>query len=264
MKIFFMFKRTKLYLIIGAAAIILIVIAILFFKKNDNLKTVKVEKGNIVEAVYGIGTVTANQSYVLKVAVATNVENIYVKEGDQVKKGAALIKFVDTPVFKAPFEGTINQVTYKIGETVTPQSVVLTMVNFSDRYVTVALEQQGAIRVERGQMAKMSFETLKDQTFEGIVEAIFSREGQFIVRVSAAHLPQKILPGMTVDVAVQVNKKENVLLIPISAFQKGFVFKQQGRSIKQIPIKTGVVDGEKVEIISGDVKENDILAINSK
>lgn len=260
-----MFQNKKRLIIISLIIIVLgIISAVLILRGNKNGNTVLVEKGSIVEAVYGIGTVTANQSYVLKVAVATNVENIFVKEGDKIKKGASLIKFVDTPLFRAPFEGTITLVSYKVGETVTPQSSVLTMVNFSDRYVTVALEQQGAVRVERGQNAKMSFEGIKDKSFDGDVEAVFSREGQFIVRVSAAHLPEKILPGMTVDVAIQVNKKDNVLMVPISAFQKGFVKKKMGRSTKLIPIKTGIVDGEKVEVTEGDLKEGDLLVVNSK
>lgn len=223
--------------------------------------TQKVTRGAIFEAVYGIGTVTANKSYLLKIPIASNVRDVFVREGDNVKSGQSLIKLEEVPIFHAPFSGTITEINYKIGETVTPQSTILNLLDMKDRYLLVALEQQGAVKVQRGQNARLSFEGMRDKPFNGKVEATYVKENQFTVRISGENLPDQLLPGMTVDVAIEISKKNDVLLAPVAAVAKGSVTILKGNSKKIIPVKTGLIDGSTVEIISEQIKVDDELII---
>lgn len=251
-------------LLIAFGVLFLIGLSVLMIRpKQKNQKLEPVIKGDVVEAVYGIGTVTANKSYYLKVAVSTAVRELMVKEGDLVKIHQPLIRFEET-VFKAPFAGTITSIQYKVGEIVTPQTTILSLVDMNDRYLTVSLEQLGAIKVRRGQTAMLRFEGLQNKVFESQVESIFSNQGQFIVRVNANSLPEEILPGMTVDVAIEISKKKEVLLGPIAGLKDGALTVVTGRKQKIVPVKIGLVDGEKFEIESDLIQPGDSILIQSE
>ena len=257
-------KNKKAYIIGGV--IILVVFALVIGvnqkKQISQQKLGTIKKGPIIEAVYSIGTVTANKSYTLKVAIASNVNQIFVREGDFLTKGQNLIKLEETPVFKAPFDGTVTHVNYKVGETVAPQSQILSMLDMKDRYLISNLEQQGAVKVKMGQTARLSFEALRDKTFFGKIEAIYVKDGQFTARISGSGLPDSILHGMTMDVAIVISEKNNVILAPTAGLKNGAFQKITGKSQTLVPVKSGLMDGEYIEILEGDLKENDQVLLS--
>src|SRR3989338_7440611 len=65
---------------------------------NDLLLTDPIKRGSVIESVYGIGTVTATKSYQLKLGVTSTIRRLYVKEGDQVGKGQALVDLDGTGI----------------------------------------------------------------------------------------------------------------------------------------------------------------------
>lgn len=235
-------------------------------KTNANiLLTEPLKKGDIVESVYGIGTVTATKTYQIRSGVTSTVVKLLVREGDQVKKGDKLIVMDPSTVFSAPFDGTITFLPVKIGENVFPQAVLMSVVDLSDRYLVVTLEQQGALRVRQGQKAKLSFDSLRNASFEGTVESVYSHDNNFLVRIKTSDLPAQILPGMTVDVSIGISERKNVLLAPVAAIEDGKVYVQKGsRRLTPVVIKMGIVDGSIAELISDEIHEGDILAIRHK
>jgi hypothetical protein len=60
-----------------------------------------------VESVYGIGMVTATRSFQLKLGVTSTIRRLFVREGDQVRRGQQLADLDGVP-FSAPFDGTIT------------------------------------------------------------------------------------------------------------------------------------------------------------
>lgn len=244
-------------------------------KKQSTQLTYTVKSGSIVNAVYGIGTVTASKTYQVKVGVAGTLENIYVKEGEFVRAGAPLMR-VDN-VITAPFSGTVTSIPYKVGENVFPQQPLLTLTDLSDCYINVSLEQEASLQVKKGQKAVLNFESLRDQKFEGRVTAIFSNEGRFWVHIKNIVLPTSILPGMTADVAIQIEEKNKCLLIPVTAIffdpkqessptEKTHVAKVKvlisGKPVEK-SINLGIVDADMAEVLSG-IQENDILLLKEK
>lgn len=251
--------------------IIIIVLALAAFFIQGQLRRSKknltpaIKRGNIIEGVYGIGTVMANQSFDLKPGVNVIINDIFIKEGDEVPRGGKLVT-MDGVLHKAPFKGIITYFPYKLGEIVFVQNKVLTLMDFTNRYLVVSLEQEGALRIKKGQKARLSFDSIRDETFEGIVESVYSQDQNFLARIGIAHLPPQILPGMTADVAIGIRMKEKALLIPIEALEAGYVYvlgKNVQRS-KKVPVKVGVTDGQMAEILSGDLKEGDRLEIRQK
>ncbi len=254
--------RTAL-MILGIA----VVITILVMRKRSQVGaelTEPLKKGTVIESVYGIGTVTAKNSYQLKVGVTSGIQQIFVREGDSVQRGQKLLLLQGGASFSAPFAGTVTYLPAKVGETVFPQSIVMSLVDLVDRYIIVSLEQRGAIRVRPGQRAKISFDNLRDMTFEGVVQSVYSNESNFLVRITVASLPPQLLPGMTADVAITISEHPDVLVIPLTAIEDGQVVVQRGRRKENVSVQTGVVDGAFAEVLSGDLKEGDRLYFRKK
>src|SRR3989344_1552320 len=159
-------KRTVVVFVTAVAAVVAAGVTWLQLS-SGSAETVQVQRGNIVEAVYGLGTVTANQSYQVKLGVTGTITAVYVTEGDTVEKGKPLVNIDSGATFKAPFSGTVTSAPFKLGETVYSQTPIVTLINLKDCYVLASLEQESALRVRAGQSARISFETLRGQIFQG-------------------------------------------------------------------------------------------------
>ena len=256
-------SRKFLYL-----ALILVLIAGLvgffLYKKNTNYDLVKPRVGSVVEAVYGLGTVIGPQTYQVKTGVNQKIVSLYVREGDVVKIGDPLIQLDESGINRSPIAGTVTAVPFRKGELLFPGVAAITLVNLQDLYLEVSLEQQTILRVTKGQKAIISFESLRGEKMEGLVQSIFPKDNQFVVHISLEKFPTGVLPGMTADVAIQIGKKENVLTIPVSAISSGVVnIRRNGKTIKQ-KVQLGITDGEWAEIISDGISPDDEIIVRTK
>lgn len=233
-------------------------------KSVDGELSGPVGRGPVIESVYGIGTVTANRTFQFKTGVISTLEKLFVKEGDAVKQGDALVMLENDVVIKAPFDGTVTALPFKAGENIFTQMLVVEVVDLLDRYLVVSLEQRGALRVRKGQKARLSFDGLREESFEGTVDSVYSSAGDFLIRVDISRLPPQILPGMTADVAIGINERANVLLVPVAALVNGHVYIKRNGSKEKVAIQTGIIDGVMAEVVAGDIREGDRLFIPEK
>ena len=251
-----------LVLVVVSAAVVL---AIRVQRLEAETLSAPIERGTIIESVYGIGTVEATRSFQLRTGVATTVEQLYVQEGDTVKRGQRLVRLSGVGTFSAPFAGTVTSLSYKVGETAFAQATILQLVDLSDRYLTVSVEQRGALRVQPGQKARINIEGMRDQYYEGVVESVYSHDNEFLVRIDVSKLPPAVLPQMTADVAIGIAEHENALLIPVSALSDGKVYvKRGGGKAKEVGVTIGIVDGEMAEVVGGELREGDQLVVREK
>ena len=261
-------KWTSLHRIISFFSIAILVCIIFGVRfvlvRSDGVTSGPIKKGTIVDAVYGIGTVTAKNSYSVKPGLVGHISNLFVNEGDTVKKGDKLVE-MDRISFSSPFAGVVNFLPFKVGENVFPQLPVVIVTDLTNRYLLVNLEQQAILRVKSGQKVKISFDTLRKINIDGIVQSTYSYNGNFIARVNAPDLPMKVLPDMTADVAIIINEIQDALIIPSASYEDGFVWVRRGKSLPiKTPIKIGVVDQAKVQVVSGDLVEGDQVMIRRK
>lgn len=233
-------------------------------KLRSNVNRVQPRIGQVVEAVYGLGTVIAPQTFQVKTAINQNISEIYVKEGDQVKAGALLMKFGESGINRAPFAGTVTSVPFKKGEILFPSTPALTLVNLLELAIEVSLEQQAVLRVKNDQKVHINFESMRGEKLEASVQSVFPRDGQFIVRIQPSRFPPGILPGMTADVAMEVGRKDNVLSIPVSAISSGKVTISRGGKTLKETVQIGVVGGDWAEVTSGNILADDEILVRSK
>ncbi len=251
----------KILMILSFLFLLTLALAYRWRKADQNAFSEPLKRGSIIESVYGIGTVNATHHYEFKPGVSMTLRKLYVKEGDEVKDGQVLLD-LDQTKLRAPFTGTITSLPFKEGENVFPQAVVYRLTSLKERYILVAVEQRAALRVKKGQKARISFESLRNQFFEGFVESVYSNQNNFFVRISAQNLPGEILPEMTADVAIGIAEHPNALLIPVKALEGSFVnFKRGNEKLRKVSVKIGVVDGEWAQLLSNDLQEGDLLSL---
>lgn len=218
-------------------------------------------RGDIVEAVYGLGTVESEDVFHAKAAIVTSVDEFFVTEGQDVVKGQKLFRTDQGSVTTAPFDGRVTEIPVSIRENLFPQSPVLTLINLRKLYLEVSLEQQGAMRIRPGVKAEISFEFFRNKKIKGTIATVYPQNDQFIAKVVIEEWPEGVLPGMTADVAFEVARKLDVTLVPVKAIVNGHLrLKRAGKKIK-LPVQVGLVDLEKAEILSPALEASDELIL---
>jgi HlyD family secretion protein len=102
------FKKKKNVIIVAAGAAIIIILVILALKKGDDRSGIKVTaetvgKRNIIEVVSANGKIQPEKDIKISPYISGEVIDLYVKEGDQVKKGDLLAR-IDPEIYRANFD----------------------------------------------------------------------------------------------------------------------------------------------------------------
>lgn len=217
--------------------------------------------GDIVESVYGLGTVKSEENFSAKVAVTSSVVEYYVSEGQDIQKGQKLLKTDQGAIIFSPFSGRVADIPFSIKENIFPQTTILTVMNLKKLYLTVSLEQQAIMRIRPNLNAEVSFEFFRNKKLQGKIASIFPASDQFIAKVELMEWPEGVLPGMTADVAIEIARKKNVLLVPTRAIVNGNItIKRSGKKMK-FPVQVGLADLEQAEILSPKLELDDELIL---
>ncbi len=93
-------KKTKRIIWIGVAAAVIIVVVVIAFsgkKGHSGPKTVKVERRNIVDKVFAIGSIEPLNEIAVKSKISGVVGKLYVDVGDFVKMGDLVLEIRPDP-----------------------------------------------------------------------------------------------------------------------------------------------------------------------
>jgi multidrug efflux pump subunit AcrA (membrane-fusion protein) len=254
-------KRGKIGIVLGLLVVLAAGLIGRELWRRRGYELVHPKRGDLTEAIYGLGKVRSNKRFEVRVGVISTVKEVFVDEGDFVKRGARLIRFEPDIVFRAPFAGTVTFVGIDAGENAPAQTPVLRVEDLSDRYMELSLEQEGALRVKPGQNARVSFESLRRETLRGKVTALYSRQDEFLALVQVPDLSPSVLPGMTADVSVEVGTIKDALLVPLRAVRDGQVTVRKGRKLHKIKVDVGHVDGSWAEIRGDALSLEDEVAV---
>ncbi|MEK6773519.1 MAG: efflux RND transporter periplasmic adaptor subunit [Bdellovibrionota bacterium] len=251
--------KWKIGAVLGVVAVIALAAAVYFRRSGGSVESAP-RVGEVIEAIYGLGTVMSDQVYRVRGGLTLQVRRLSVREGDSVKAGDLLLQ-LDENQFRSPIAGVVTSISFKEGEIIPPQIPIITVTNLKALFLEVSLEQQSILRVKKGQHAAVSFESLRNEKVQGEVAQVYPRDNQFIVRIDIDKWPSGVLPGMTADVAIEVGKKSDVLLIPVKSVFGGQVTRiRQGRKEK-IQVKLGVIDGEWAEVTSDNITRSDFILV---
>ena len=273
-------------------------------KSGVKIKFVNPVIGDVTVTVSTTGVVKPQNRLEIKPSIAGRIENILVREGDQVKEGeilawmssterAALIDaarsrgeevlryweevYKKTPII-SPINGEVIVRSVEPGQTVTASDAVLVL---SDRLIVSAQFDETDIgRVKKGRKALIMLDAYPDVSMEGVVDhiayesEIISNVTIYNVDILPSQLPEILRSGMSVTVEVVENSSTDVMTIPSSAINydqgRQYVLVQDRRGkISERDITTGLNDDRTAEILTGlnltdDVAISESLYIPAK
>lgn len=250
--------------------------------------------GDVLMTVTTTGIVEPQNRLEIKPSISGRIEEILVKEGDQIKTGyilawmssterATLIDaarsqgeealkywedvYKKTPII-SPIDGEVIVRSVEPGQTVTSSDAVLVL---SDRLVINAQFDETDIgRVKAGQRAFISLDAYPDIKIEGIVVHI-AYESEIVNNVTIYNVdilpkdvPEIMRSGMSVTVDVIEKESRNVITIPSGAIhydgERQFVLvkDKRGRNVER-DIVAGLNDEKNAEIISGLTMEDNVV-----
>ncbi|MFC2060950.1 efflux RND transporter periplasmic adaptor subunit [Elusimicrobiota bacterium] len=288
------------------AIIISVVICIAIFvifkvrsnkKKEVTLKEVMPERGSISLTIETNGTVKPRNRLEIKPPIAGRIDEILVKEGSKIKKGAIvawmssteraalldtarakgeeeLKKWADvykpTPII-APLTGFIIRRNTEPGQTVSSSDAILVMAD--DLILKAQVDETDMGKLDKDQSATIILDAYPEDKISGKVEHI-AYESEIINNVTIYQVDIKPLEklkmlrsGMSADIKITVKEKENALLLPSYAVKEGregsMVLVETGQDEPdRRRIKTGIDNGEMIEILSG-IDEDDIILVGA-
>lgn len=186
--------------------------------------------------------------------VAVQQQQIKVAESD-VKQQAAQLRVAELNLahstVRAPINGTVMELLVKPGELVQPGMMVARITRLEGLYVKALVDEVDLSRLNVGQSAEITFDTVPDKKFDahlfeispGVsVEKLKSRNVTIKLRI--VEPPLFLRPGMSADVEIKVETLKNVLYVPTQAIMtkdnEQFVYViDAGKVAKRVVVTSG-------------------------
>ncbi len=198
-------------------------------------------------------------------------EDAWVKARERARELAAQMAAMETAVriareqegwteLRSPLAGTVTSIVHRAGDPLREGDEVLTVVNLSDAFVRVGVDERDAGRVALGQQVRMVFDAYPGKLFSGtvwrLVPAVDRLTKSTDVLVS---LPQE-RPLLQLDFTITVNivtgVVENAVVVPRDALdgagaeRAAFVPRADGHVDKRT-LQIGACDEGRCQVLSG-------------
>jgi HlyD family secretion protein len=176
---------------------------------------------------------------------------------------------LDNAKLFAPYDGVVSAVNYGVGDRASATAV--TIVDLSLLQVKVSVAEVDIAKIKIGQPASMTLDALTGKTYNAKVIAISPvatvTQGvvNYTVILEITDSDGAIKPGMTATLTLEVDRKDNVLILPTRAVrtqgnQKLVTVQYKGQSI-QTQVTTGQSNETSIEITSG-LQQGDVVVLN--
>jgi RND family efflux transporter MFP subunit len=168
----------------------------------------------------------------------------------------------------APFDGVVTNVNIQVGQLSSASTQPIVVADLAHLEAQVTVVETDLPRIKVGQPVQMTFDALTGQTFSAkVVEVAYvgtvtSGVVNYPVTIaldqpSTSSASQQIRPGMTANVTIVVEQRDNILLVPNRAV------KTTGRQ----KIVNVVVDGKPTPVnvtlgMSGDTESEVVSGLN--
>jgi RND family efflux transporter MFP subunit len=219
-------------------------------------------KVNIAE-----GALQAAGNNLAKITASPRQEDVdlYQAQVNQAQAKVRLLeKQIGDTVLKSPIDGQVIKINKKVGEIVQSalQNSIITILPDSPFKIEVDIYEEDIAQMKVGNPVDISLVAFPDDNVGGRVtfidpsEKIIDGVVYYEASISLPSYPDGVKPGMTVDLIIRVDLKENVLFLPEEAITKRngkyIVEMVEGDAFKEKEIEIGLEGSDNlVEIISG-------------
>jgi macrolide-specific efflux system membrane fusion protein len=181
-----------------------------------------------------------------------------------------------SPIITSPVSGTITNLTYSEGMTLSASADasqrIAVIESEGTPMATFDVSEIDVSKVRPGQKATIKLDSLPDKTFTGKVITVdkigTTTNGvtNYPVVIKFDASDPEILPNMSATANIILEVKDNVLLVPSSAVQKqngqNVVQLRKGKQEQTVNIEVGLISDTQTEILSG-LSEGDEVIIST-
>jgi len=175
---------------------------------------------------------------------------------------------------KSPFDGYVSERNLDPGAMVGPGGQpVVTIVKTRDVKVVASVTEQDAPKVTRGAEVHVLLHALPDSPLRGTVarlgRSLDPKTRTLTVEVDVPNAQEVLLPGMTGRAEIVVGKRENALLLPVTAVlnleEASYVYVVREKDGKprahRVQVKLGVDRGDWLEILEGISPTDQVILV---
>ncbi len=181
---------------------------------------------------------------------------------------------LDFTEVRAPFSGTVAELTTEVGEWITPAPPgvpippVVDLLDPGSLYISAPIDEVDAERVRVGQVARVTVDSRPDQSYGARVARVApyvldeleqNRTVEIEVEFDDAAKGKGILAGTSADVEVILDSREDTLRIPSSSVAEGGkVLVVMDGILVEVVIEVGLENWQAAEVLSG-LEEGDVV-----
>ncbi|MEK7585076.1 MAG: efflux RND transporter periplasmic adaptor subunit [Patescibacteria group bacterium] len=174
---------------------------------------------------------------------------------------------------RAPFGGTVTSVEPEVGELISASEAVVSMISFDELNLEANVPEADVAKIKVGDSARVTLDAYGgDEVFNATVQSIDPAaeviDGVATYRTVLHFLTPntKIKSGMTAEIDITGERRENVLAVPqravVNEIDRKFVHVRRGGVVVEQEVQTGFrgADG-RVEITSGLTAGDEVVSL---
>lgn len=179
-------------------------------------------------------------------------------------------------ILKAPFDGIVRSIDIDLGESVSSNNAVVSLISTDGFGVEVDLPEIDSVKVHIGDTAMITLDPLKEESFSGTVVSVNRAEKMvsgvpvYQARIAFDTHDDRIASGMTATVTITTDDRENVLALPARAIRRYddgrpyvVVLDSETKKEQEVPVTLGLLGSDSFfEIVSGVVEGMQIQTTN--
>jgi RND family efflux transporter MFP subunit len=212
---------------------------------------------------YGVALAQARQNYAAVVVARTNVANAE-------SQLALARKSLSYAIIPAPIDGFVAERTADLGEYVSPQQKVVTIVRTNPLRIRIDIPEQAISEVRVGQSVSVATSAWPDKNFSGriarIAPSVTSTSRTLTVEAEVDNAGGALKPGQFATVRILQSRATPAILVPAravltdSGVSRVYVIKE-GHAEQRL-VQLGQTDGDLVEVKSG-VAADELIATSN-
>jgi len=248
----------------------------------------------------GDGTVELPASGSIKAPVSGTGSRVLLREGSMVKAGDAVIvisdpslsldvsskklsvrqallnlqkaqRNVDSLTIRAPADGVVVSIPVELGNNIEESPVLAIIADTNHAEAVIQVDELDLAKLKVGLPAKVTVDAVGGKVFSGSVKSVAAEGTQqsgvakFDVTVTIDS-PEGLRTGMTANVTIIAERRENVLLVPSRAIQvrgaRHLVRVVREGQVTEVPVQIGLSGDNGTEVLGDTLREGDLVVLN--
>ena len=224
-----------------------------------------VKNENFYQKLETYGTALSNKTTSFRIKKTELLKSINFNQ--KVKKGDLIAK-LKTENIVAPFSGILGKRGISESTLGSGNSIILTLDDTSIIFSDLKIPEIYAGIIKKGLPIEAKFAAYKNKIYRGNIESVASRidaqTRSILTRVKIKNENSELIPGSFLEIQIKYNERDSLSIPDTGVIYEGdkkFVYKiLENNTVQKIEVTTGTRNKGKIELLSGLVNGNKVVA----